>query len=220
MRPVKYGVVPAGGLGTRFLPITRSVPKELLPLVDTAVIELVVSELAASGVERVVIVVAPFTDVVEQQGEHDQLRSRQLVEDVAEPLALGHVGRRQPFEVADGQQRVLVDRVLVIEVAHDAPRDLLELGEHPPQQAAIVHLRQPIVESGARPKERHQGLALGVAREEIGGPVAVEGEGVTPGRDGLWQAAVLLALFLKASEQPADIFEALSVKEGFSLRVT
>ena len=59
VRPVRYGVVPAGGLGTRFLPITRTVPKELLPIVDTAVIELVVSELAASGIERVVLVVAP-----------------------------------------------------------------------------------------------------------------------------------------------------------------
>jgi UTP--glucose-1-phosphate uridylyltransferase len=65
LKPVKYGVVPAGGLGTRFLPITRSVPKELLPIVDTAVIELIVSELAASGVERVVIVVGPGKEVVE-----------------------------------------------------------------------------------------------------------------------------------------------------------
>jgi UTP--glucose-1-phosphate uridylyltransferase len=56
---VKVGVVPAGGLGTRFLPITRSVPKELLPIVDTAVIELVVGELASSGIERVVLVVGP-----------------------------------------------------------------------------------------------------------------------------------------------------------------
>ncbi|MEP6667447.1 MAG: UTP--glucose-1-phosphate uridylyltransferase [Nocardioidaceae bacterium] len=59
VRPVKIGVVPAGGLGTRFLPITRTVPKELLPIVDTAVIELVVSELALSGIERVVLVVGP-----------------------------------------------------------------------------------------------------------------------------------------------------------------
>ncbi|HKW78601.1 MAG TPA: sugar phosphate nucleotidyltransferase [Candidatus Limnocylindria bacterium] len=65
VKPVKYGVVPAGGLGTRFLPITRSVPKELLPIVDTAVIELVVSELANSGVERVVVVVGPGKEMVE-----------------------------------------------------------------------------------------------------------------------------------------------------------
>lgn len=65
VRPVKYGVVPAGGLGTRFLPITRTVPKELLPVVDTAVIELVVQELAASGIERVVVVVGPGKESIE-----------------------------------------------------------------------------------------------------------------------------------------------------------
>ena len=64
VRPVKYGVVPAGGLGTRFLPITRAVPKELLPIIDTAIIELVVSELAASGIERVVIVVGPGKEAI------------------------------------------------------------------------------------------------------------------------------------------------------------
>ena len=65
VRPVKYGVVPAGGLGTRFLPITRTVPKELLPIVDTAVIELVVGEMAASGIERVVMVVGPGKEFLE-----------------------------------------------------------------------------------------------------------------------------------------------------------
>ena len=65
VKPIKYGVVPAGGLGTRFLPITRTVPKELLPIVDTAVIELVVSELAASGVKHVVIVVEPGKESIE-----------------------------------------------------------------------------------------------------------------------------------------------------------
>jgi UTP--glucose-1-phosphate uridylyltransferase len=52
-------VIPAGGLGTRFLPFSRSVPKELLPLVDTPVLDAVVSECAASGIERVILVTAP-----------------------------------------------------------------------------------------------------------------------------------------------------------------
>jgi len=59
MKPVRTAVIPAGGLGTRFLPVSRSVPKELLPLVDTPVLDAVVSECAASGIERVVLVVAP-----------------------------------------------------------------------------------------------------------------------------------------------------------------
>ncbi len=52
-------MIPAAGLGTRFLPFSRSVPKELLPLVDTPVLDAVVSECAASGIERVILVIAP-----------------------------------------------------------------------------------------------------------------------------------------------------------------
>ena len=59
MKPVRTAVIPAGGLGTRFLPFSRSVPKELLPLVDTPVLDVVVSECAASGIERVILVTAP-----------------------------------------------------------------------------------------------------------------------------------------------------------------
>lgn len=59
MKPVRTAVIAAGGLGTRFLPFSRSVPKELLPLVDTPVLDAVVSECAASGIERVILVTAP-----------------------------------------------------------------------------------------------------------------------------------------------------------------
>jgi UTP--glucose-1-phosphate uridylyltransferase len=57
--PVRTAVVPAGGLGTRFLPFSRTVAKELLPLVDVPVIDYVIGECAESGIERVIIVGAP-----------------------------------------------------------------------------------------------------------------------------------------------------------------
>jgi UTP--glucose-1-phosphate uridylyltransferase len=63
--PVRTAVVPAGGLGTRFLPFSRTVAKELLPLVDTPVIDYVVSECADSGIERVVLVGAPGKESLE-----------------------------------------------------------------------------------------------------------------------------------------------------------
>ena len=65
LKPVRYGVIPAGGLGTRFLPISRAVPKELIPIVDTPVIEIVVTEMTESGVERVVLVVGPGKEWIE-----------------------------------------------------------------------------------------------------------------------------------------------------------
>ena len=91
IKPIKYGVVPAGGLGTRFLPITRTVPKELLPIVDTAVIELVVSEMAASGVERVVIVVGPGKESIESYFRPNaKIEKRLAVEFRSDELELLH----------------------------------------------------------------------------------------------------------------------------------
>ncbi|MGW5386049.1 UTP--glucose-1-phosphate uridylyltransferase [Nocardia sp. NPDC003963] len=63
-RGFRTAVVPAAGLGTRFLPATKTVPKELLPVVDTPGIELVASEAAESGASRLVIVTSPGKDGV------------------------------------------------------------------------------------------------------------------------------------------------------------
>jgi UTP--glucose-1-phosphate uridylyltransferase len=62
--PFTTAIVPAAGLGTRFLPATKAVPKELLPVVDTPGIELVAAEAAAAGATRLVIVVSPGKDAV------------------------------------------------------------------------------------------------------------------------------------------------------------
>ncbi len=56
MKVIKKVVIPAAGLGTRFLPATKAQPKEMLPLVDKPVIQYIVEEAAASGIETVVIV--------------------------------------------------------------------------------------------------------------------------------------------------------------------
>jgi len=60
----RTAIVPAAGLGTRFLPTTKAVPKELLPVVDTPGIELVASEAAQAGAERLVIVTSPGKEAV------------------------------------------------------------------------------------------------------------------------------------------------------------
>ena len=61
---VGTAVIPAAGLGTRFLPTTRSVPKALLPVLDTPVIHMAVAEAAAAGIGRVVVVVSPGQEAV------------------------------------------------------------------------------------------------------------------------------------------------------------
>src|SRR2546427_10900677 len=78
VRPVRYGVIPAGGLGTRFLPISRTVPKELLPVIDTPVIEMGVSELSAAGLPRIVIVIAPGKEALDAYFRPNERPERRL----------------------------------------------------------------------------------------------------------------------------------------------
>lgn len=59
MKPVRKAVIPIAGLGSRFLPATKCIPKEMLPIFDRPVIELIVRELAGVGVQEVIFVVPP-----------------------------------------------------------------------------------------------------------------------------------------------------------------
>ncbi|MBC3804465.1 UTP--glucose-1-phosphate uridylyltransferase GalU [Acetobacterium fimetarium] len=56
MSKVRKAVIPAAGLGTRFLPITKSVPKEMLPIVDKPTIQYIIEEIVASGIEEILII--------------------------------------------------------------------------------------------------------------------------------------------------------------------
>lgn len=56
MKKVRKAIIPAAGLGTRFLPATKAMPKEMLPIVDRPTIEYIVEEAIASGIEDIIIV--------------------------------------------------------------------------------------------------------------------------------------------------------------------
>ena len=68
----RTAIVPAAGLGTRFLPTTKTVPKELLPVVDTPGIEMVAAEAAQAGAQRMVIVTNEGKDGVVAHFRHDE----------------------------------------------------------------------------------------------------------------------------------------------------
>ena len=63
---VRKAVIPAAGLGTRFLPATKAVPKEMLPIVDKPTIQYIVEEVAASGIEDVLIITARNKSSIEE----------------------------------------------------------------------------------------------------------------------------------------------------------
>lgn len=126
----RTAVVPAAGLGTRFLPTTKAVPKELLPVVDTPGIELVAAEAAEAGAQRLLIVTSPGKDSVAGYFQNDDELVRTLIErgkdDLAEkvrrapgllavdsvyqhePKGLGHAVAQAGPALADDERAVAV----------------------------------------------------------------------------------------------------------------
>jgi len=110
--PLRKVVIPAAGLGTRFLPATKAIPKEMLPIVDTPTIQLVVEEAVKAGVEQVVVVNGrgksaiedhfdrsyELEDTLSRKKSTELLRQVRRISDMVrlvsvrqkEPLGLGH----------------------------------------------------------------------------------------------------------------------------------
>jgi UTP--glucose-1-phosphate uridylyltransferase len=132
---VKKAVIPAAGFGTRFLPATKVVPKELLPIVDKPTIQYIMEEAVAAGIDQVILITGrekgsiedhfdtsvELEDHLKKKGREDLLK---IVRDIAEmvtlvsvrqkePLGLGHailcakrVIRNEPFAVLLGDDLI------------------------------------------------------------------------------------------------------------------
>jgi UTP--glucose-1-phosphate uridylyltransferase len=132
---VRKAVIPCAGLGTRFLPATKAVPKELLPIVDTPTIQYIVQEIVDAGIETVILItgkgksrIVDHFDVypeleekLEKEGKHDLAetlrKSASMVRMVAVrqgvPRGLGHavlcakeIIGNEPFAVLLGDDLV------------------------------------------------------------------------------------------------------------------
>ena len=105
---VKKAVIPAAGFGTRFLPATKSVPKDLLPMVDKPTIQYIMEEVASAGIEEVILITGREKGSIEdhfdtsselenhlkKKGKKDLLR---MVQDIAEMVTLVSVRQKEPL---------------------------------------------------------------------------------------------------------------------------
>lgn len=128
---VRKCIIPVAGLGTRFLPITKSVAKEMLPIIDIPTIEYIVDEAINSGIEEILFVTNPYKKIIEDYYDHnyeleDKLEKKNkvnelnLIKDIpnkckfyflrqGEPLGTGHAVKmceefidNEPFAVMYG----------------------------------------------------------------------------------------------------------------------
>ncbi|CAG7613210.1 UTP--glucose-1-phosphate uridylyltransferase [Paenibacillus solanacearum] len=70
MKSVRKAIIPAAGLGTRFLPATKAMPKEMLPIIDKPTIQYIVEEAVESGIEDIIIVTGKGKRAIEDHFDH------------------------------------------------------------------------------------------------------------------------------------------------------
>ncbi len=146
MPKIRKVVIPAAGLGTRFLPATKAVPKEMLPIVDVPTIQYIVQEAVDAGMEEVIIIngrgkvaiedhfdiAYELEDVLNKRGKRDEARKMRAIAEMTtlvsvrqkEPLGLGHavlcarelVGD-EPFGVILGDDIIDAKRPAIAQLA-------------------------------------------------------------------------------------------------------
>jgi UTP--glucose-1-phosphate uridylyltransferase len=143
---IRKAVIPAAGLGTRFLPATKAMPKEMLPVVDKPVIQIVMEEAVASGIEAVLIVTGRGKEAIEnhfdvsaelesflkERGKEKELAIVQQIASMVEvcyvrqkeALGLGHAvlcaktwAGDEPFAVFLGDDIVVSERPCMAQMA-------------------------------------------------------------------------------------------------------
>ncbi|MEH7225027.1 UTP--glucose-1-phosphate uridylyltransferase GalU [Bacillus sp. JJ1566] len=80
MKKIRKAIIPAAGLGTRFLPATKAMPKEMLPIVDKPTIQYIVEEAIQSGIEDIIIVTGKGKRSIEDHFDHAFELEQSLIE--------------------------------------------------------------------------------------------------------------------------------------------
>jgi UTP--glucose-1-phosphate uridylyltransferase len=147
-KPVRKAVLPAAGLGTRFLPATKAQPKEMLPVVDKPLIQYAVEECVASGIENIIIVTGRGKNAIEDHfdaspelerflAEKGKTQLAEMVRRISnmvhfsyirqkEALGLGHAVLTAKELVGDEPFAVLLGDV-IIDATPPATRQLIDL---------------------------------------------------------------------------------------------
>ncbi len=170
---VRKAVLPAAGFGTRFLPATKAIPKEMMPLVDRPIIQYAVEEAVASGIEQIIIVIASGRSAIEdhfdanptlerwleERGDIAMLRAVRRITEVGpiafvhqkEQLGLGHAVLMAQELVGDEPFAVLLsDDVMLNPGGAPVTRQLIE--QHAAHRGSVVAVqrvpRQDVVRYG------------------------------------------------------------------------
>lgn len=161
-RKIKKAILPVAGFGTRFLPATKAQPKEMLPVVDKPVVQYLVEEAVASGIEEIIFVTGrgkraiedhfdvsyELEDTLVEKNRHDLLETVQKISGLARfsyvrqpvPLGDGHALLQAAHLVDDDESVLVIFGDCLYDSAVPASRQLIEAYEK--YQTPIIGLSE------------------------------------------------------------------------------
>ena len=188
MSKVRKAVIPAAGFGTRFLPFSKSVPKELIPLVDKPVLQYVVEEAAACGIEEILLIIsegkesllnvfAPAPALEAQLAKKNRLGELAEVMETARKVKITHVYQKVldglggailcAEEFAGGEPFAILNGDTVMGSANDVP----VLGQ---LMAVFEKTQGPVMALERVPRELVNRYGIAAGKEIAPGVVKVD----------------------------------------------
>ncbi len=178
---VRKAIIPVAGLGTRFLPATKAQPKEMITLVDKPVIQYIVEEAVASGIEEIIFVTSIGKRAIEDHFDRNfeleyRLRQKGKKKELEEIARIGKLAKfafvRQSKPLGDG---------------HAILSALPFVDEHEPVAVmfgdAVTDAKVPALKQLIEAYDRYQDVVVGVTRlpkKEISGYGVIDGVAVGP----------------------------------------
>lgn len=108
MKKVRKAVIPVAGMGTRFLPVTKAVPKEMLPIIDKPTLQYIIEEAVESGIEEILLITNQYKKCIEDHFDKSyeleqrleksgKLEALEMVKDISSMVKIYYVRQGEPL---------------------------------------------------------------------------------------------------------------------------
>ena len=108
MKKIRKAVIPVAGMGTRFLPVTKAVAKEMLPIVNKPTLQYIIEECVASGIEEILLITSPYKKIIEDHFDQSfeletrlekngKLKELEMVKNISKLCKIYYIRQGEPL---------------------------------------------------------------------------------------------------------------------------
>lgn len=176
---IHKAVIPVAGYGTRFLPFTKSSPKEMLPIVDRPVIQYIVEEAVASGIDEIILITGSNKRAIEDYFDYNRDLEHQLAKSGKDDLL------KMVRDVSDLAQFVYVRQKEMLGLGHAILQARMVIGDEPfaiLYGDDVIDSKTPVLKQMIDVYEQNPGAVVGVTEvplESVNRYGVIDGEKVS-----------------------------------------